>query len=184
MTHPTSTLRRTAFLALAALTLAAALPPAAPAAESGAQRYTANLVNDDPRQGRKIENFELEIARLSTSEELAALANGGAKSAAGVGSAKLERTMARSVVAAIETNGGSGKKLTVVFDKPLNWFDASRNPSAKKFPYGVVEIELDGQGKGQGKLIAGAQVKFGTNGVEIANAAGEPMRIVNVAAQG
>ncbi len=184
MTHPTSTLRRTAFVALAALTLAAALPPAAPAAESGAQRYTANLVNDDPRQGRKIENFELDIARLSTPEELAALANGGAKSAVGVGSAKLERTMARSVVAAIETNGGSGKKLTVVFDKPLNWFDASRNPSAKKFPYGVVEIELDGQGKGQGKLIAGAQVKFGANGVEIANAAGEPMRIVNVAAQG
>jgi len=183
MTNPTPTLRRTAFVALAALTLAAALPPAAPAAESGAQRYTANLVNDDPRQGRKIENFELEIARLSTPEELAALATGG-KGAAAVGSAKLERTMARSVLAAIETNGSNGKKLTVVFDKPLNWFDASRNPSAKKFPHGVLEIELDGQGKGQGKLIAGAQVKFGANGVEIGNAAGAPMRIVNVAAQG
>jgi hypothetical protein len=184
MTLPTSAFRRTATVALAALALAAAVPPAAPAVETGAQRYTANLVNDDPRQGRKIENLEIEVVRLSTPEELAALANGGAKSAAEVGSAKLERTMSRSVVAAIETNGGSGKKLTVVFDKPLNWFDASRNPSAKKFPYGVVEIELDGQGKGQGKLIAGAQVKFGANGVEIANAAGEPMRIVNVATRG
>ena len=171
-------LRRTALIALAALALAAA----APAAVTAGQRYTANLVNDDPRQGRQIETLQIDVTRLSTPEELAALANGGAKQATEVGSARLARTTSRAAVAVVETNGANGKKLTVVFEKPLNWFDASRNPSAKKFPYGVVEIELDGAGKGQGKLLAGAQVKFGANGIEVGSAAGEPMKLINVAA--
>ncbi len=177
MTSRSLTLRRTAFAALAVLAFAAV----APAAETAAQRYTANLINDDPRQGRKVENLQIEIARLSTPEELAALATADAKKAAEIGSAKLDRTTSRAAVAAVETNGASGRKLTVVFEQPLNWFDGSRNPSAKKHPYGVLEIELDGAGKGQGKLIAGAQVKFGANGVEVSNPASE-MRVINVAA--
>lgn len=173
MTTRSLTLRRTALAALAVLAFAAV----APAAETAAKRYTANLVNDDPREGRKIENLQIEITRLSTPEELAALANGGAKQAAGIGSARLDRTTSRSVVAAYESNG----KLTVVFEKPLNWFEGSRNPSAKKYPHGVVEIALDDNGKGQGKLMAGAQVKFAANGIEVSNPASE-MKLINVAA--
>ena len=77
----------------------------APAAETAAQRYTANLVNDDPREGRKIETLQIEIARLSTPEELAALATADAKKAEEIGSAKLDRTTSRAAVAAVETNG-------------------------------------------------------------------------------
>lgn len=184
MTVRNLTLRRTALVTLAALALAAAAP-AAPAAESAGQRYTANLVNDDPRQGRKIETLQIAITRVSTPEELAALATGDAKKATEIGSARLDRTTSRAAVAVVESNGANGKTLTVVFEKPLNWFDASRNPSAKKFPYGVLEIQVDGQGKGQGKLLAGAQVKFGADGVVVGTAAGEPMRVINVsAAQG
>lgn len=177
MTTRSLTLRRTALAALAVLAFAAV----APAAETAAQSYTANLVNDDPRQGRKIETLQIEIARLSTPEELAALATADAKKAEEIGSAKLDRTTSRAAVAAVETNGASGRKLTVVFEQPLNWFEGSRNPSAKKHPYGVLEIELDGAGKGQGKLIAGAQVKFGANGIEVSNPASE-MKVINVAA--
>jgi len=177
MTTRSLTLRRTALAALAVLAFAAV----APAVETAAQRYTATLVNDDPRQGRRIENLQIEIARLSTPEELAALATADAKKAEEIGSAKLDRTASRAAVAAVETNGASGRKLTVVFEQPLNWFEGSRNPSAKKHPYGVLEIELDGAGKGQGKLIAGAQVKFGANGIEVSNPASE-MKVINVAA--
>ncbi len=174
MTHRRPSLRLTAAAALSILALAAV----APAAETAAKRYTANLINDDPREGRKVESLQIEIERLSTPEELAALGNGGAKQAAAIGSARLDRTTARSVVAAYESNG----TLIVVFEKPLNWFEGSRNPSAKKFPHGVVEIALDG--KGQGKLMAGAQVKFAAGGIEVSNPASE-MKLINVApAQG
>jgi hypothetical protein len=173
-----SAILRTA--AVAALAAALAVPSFAVAA----QRYKGGLVNDDPREGRKIENLSIAVDRLSTPEELAALANGGAAKAPEVGSARLDRTTARAAVAAVEVANGSGKKLVLVFDKPLNWFDARRAPSAKKYPYSVVEIELDGNGGGKGRVLAGAQVTFSSSGVEIGEAAGEPMRLVNVSAEG
>ncbi|MCB1008950.1 MAG: hypothetical protein KDB94_08645 [Acidobacteria bacterium] len=160
------------------LSSAAAVLLAAPALAAGT--YSARLINDDPREGRKIENLTIEVERMSTPAELAALADGGAEKAAEVGSARLERTRSRAAIAAVETSGADGKKLVLVFEKPLNWFDGSRNPSARKYPYGVLELSLDGDGKGEGKLIAGAQVKFDQGGVAIQSASGEPMRIIQV----
>jgi len=151
---------------------------AAPALAAGT--YNAQLVNDDPLQGRKIENLTIEVERMSTPEELAALADGGAKNAAEIDSARLDRTTSRAVIAAIETSGADGKKLVIVFEKPLNWFDGRRNPSARKYPHGVVELSLDADGKGEGRLIAGAQVKFENGGVAIQSASGEPMRVIQV----
>lgn len=151
---------------------------ALPALATGS--YSARLVNDDPRLGRKVENLKIDVERLSTADELAALAAGGAKSAPTVGSARLDRTTSRAAIAAVETADGGGKKLIVVFEKPLNWFDASRNPSARKYPYGVVELSLDGDGAGEGRLIAGAQVRFDQGKVAIESAAGEPMRVIQV----
>jgi len=151
---------------------------AVPALATGT--YSAHLINDDPRLGRKIENLRIEVVRLSTPDELGALAGGGAKSAPEVGSARLDRTTSRSAIAAVETADGAGKKLIVVFEKPLNWFDASRNPSARKYPYGVVELSLDGDGAGEGRLIAGAQVSFDHGKIAIESASGEPMRVIQV----
>ncbi len=165
-------------------TLAAATAALLAAPLAAASTYDARLVNDDPRQGRKIENLQLKVDRLSTPDELAALANGGAKSAAEIGSARLDRTTSRAVIAAVETADGAGKKLVVVFEKPLNWFDASRNPSAREYPHGVVELELDGDGVGQGQLLAGAKVRFDKSGIVIEAAAGEPMRVIQVSNDG
>lgn len=172
--------RPAALFALAVLALAFAAPVAPAAADTTAKGYTAKLVNDDPRLGRRIETLTLSVDRLSTAEELAAFAAGTEK-AGEVGSAKLNRTLARAAVAAFESQGNGVKTLTVVFDKPLNWFD-SRNVSAKKYPYGVIQIEMNGEAFGKGTLITGAEVKFGADGIEIVNAGGEPMRLVEVAA--
>ena len=166
--------RRSRNLVLAAATAALLAAPLA------AATYDARLVNDDPRQGRKIENLQIQVERLSTPDELAALATGGAKSAPEIGSARLDRTTSRAVIAAVETSDGAGKKLIVVFEKPLNWFDAGRNPSARKFPHGVVELELDGDGSGHGQLLAGAKVRFEKSGVVVESASGEPLRVIQV----
>jgi len=160
----------------ALFTAATAALIAAPLAATGS--YNARLVNDDPVQGRKIENLQIQVERLSTPDELAALAGGDAKSAPEVGSARLDRTTARNAIAAVETGSGADKKLIVVFEKPLNWFDGRRNPSARKYPYGVLELPADG--KGEGKLLAGAQVKFDKGSVSIESFSGDPMKVIQI----
>ena len=164
-------------------TIATLLLAALPVAASAASKYTANVVNDDPRKGRKIERLTIDLERLSTPEELSALASGSAKAAA-IGSAKLDRTLGQSVIAAVETESQGKKTLVLVFDGPFRWFDARSIPSAKKYPHGVVEIELDGSGNGEGRLLAGAKVEFGSGGVEVGEAADQQMRVVQVATGG
>ena len=163
--------------------LAALAVWALPVAASAASKYTANVVNDDPRQGRKIEQLTIDLDRLSTPEELSALASGNGKAAA-IGSAKLHRTLAHDVIAAVEVESEGKKKLVLVFDGPFRWFDARATPSAKKYPHGVVEIELDGSGRGEGRLLAGAKVDFASGDVEIGEAADLQMRVIQVAAAG
>ncbi len=159
---------------LAALTLAVVASPASAAAG----RYVGSVINDDPRLGRQIERLVIDVERLSTPEELVALASAPDK-VASVGSARLDRTLGQDLIAAIEVSEGGKKKLVLVFDGPFRWFDARKTPSAKKFPNGVVELELGADGRGQGTLVVGAQVKFG-NGVTVESASGEPLRVIQV----
>jgi hypothetical protein len=163
--------------------LAALAVWALPVAASAASKYTGSVVNDDPREGRKVEQLTIDLDRLSTPDELSALAAGSGKAAA-IGSARLHRTLAQNVIAAVEVESEGKKKIVLVFDGPFRWFDARSTPSAKKYPHGVVEIELDGSGRGEGRLLAGAKVDFAAGGVEIGEAAGEPMRVIQVASAG
>jgi hypothetical protein len=168
-------------LLVAACALAFGLP-AAPAAASG-QRIDAKVINDDPRDGRKIEHLAIDLERYSTADDLAALA-AGRDPAGAIGSAKLDRTLGQKVLAAVVTGDGADKKIVLVLDGPVRWFDARTRPSAKKFPHGILELRLDADGKGSGELLTGAQVKFGSDGVEIEKAASEPMRVIQVSAAG
>lgn len=147
---------------------------------AAASSYTGNVVNDDPREGRRIERLSIALDRLSTPEELAQLAGGGEVPA--IGSARLDRTLAQDVIAAVEVDGADGKKLVLVFDGPFRWFDARSRPSARTHPHGVVELELDGAGKGRGRLLAGAKVEIAGSDVRVGEVAGEPMRVIQVAA--
>jgi hypothetical protein len=174
--------RRPGLLVLGCV-LAAGVVPAVAAAAAGGQRIDAKVVNDDPREGRKIEHLAIDLDRFSTADELAALGSGQARSQA-IGSAKLDRTLGQKVVAAVVTTEGADRKIVLVLDGPVRWFDARTRPSAKSFPHGILEIRLDADGKGSGELLTGAQVKFGSDGVEIQKAAGEPMRLIQVSAAG
>ena len=86
------------------------------------------------------------------------------------------------VAAYLESQGG--KKLVLVFDGPFRWFDARSIPSAKKYPHGVVEIDLDGSGKGQGRLLAGAKVDFAGGAVQVGEAAAQQLRVIQVSTAG
>ena len=175
-------LRRGGLLVLG-FVLAAGMTPATATTAAGGQRFDAKVVNDDPREGRKIEHIAIDLDRYSTADELAALASGQGRAAA-IGSAKLDRTLGQKVVAAVVTGEGAERKIVLVLDGPVRWFDARTRPSAKKFPHGILEIRLDAEGKGSGELLTGAQVKFGSDGVRIEQAAGEPMRLIQVSAKG
>jgi hypothetical protein len=61
--------------------------------------------------------------------------------------------------------------------------EAMKNPRSRDYQFGVVEIVLESDGKGQGNLIAAAKIEFKDKNLEIESFGLEPFRITNVTAK-
>ena len=63
-------------------------------------------------------------------------------------------------------------------DRPVAFIEARSFLRTMDYPFGIIELRLDAKGKGSGRLIAAAQVKFDSQGVlQIESYGLEPFRI-------
>ena len=84
-----------------------------------------------------------------------------------------------SITRSLDAEGG--RIVRVVTDRPLQMFEVMRNTRSKDHPFGIIEMRFDEEGKGEGKMIAAAQVSFNEEGVlVIENYATRPFDLVNV----
>ena len=56
-----------------------------------------------------------------------------------------------------------GRIIRLVSARPLFLFEALNNPRSRDYPFGVIEIRLDAEGKGQGSVYAAAQICFNSD---------------------
>ena len=75
----------------------------------------------------------------------------------------------------------TGRKITMLTDRPIGFLEAYYGTRSKDYQYGLVELNLDDNGKGEGTLIYAAKVK-GMRGetVEVENFGIEPARVLNI----
>jgi hypothetical protein len=77
-----------------------------------------------------------------------------------------------------------GKRIVrALTDRPIAMVEAMKNPRSRDYQFGVVEIVLESDGKGQGNLIAAAKIEFKDKNLEIESFGLEPFRITNVTAK-
>jgi hypothetical protein len=78
-----------------------------------------------------------------------------------------------------------GTKLTVFYERNINFYELRYGRRSQDYPIGYAEIFLDGKGKGQGTLIAAARVSLkGGNNWEVEDFGTFPARLMGLRSSG
>lgn len=78
----------------------------------------------------------------------------------------------------------NGRKITMLTDRPIGFLEAYYGTRSRDYKYGLVELNVNDDGKGEGSLIWAAKVK-GIRGdaIDVENFSIEPARLTNVRKQ-
>lgn len=160
--------------------------------ESRTERFSATLaVLSGPGSGR-VRQVTIYISDYSTEAEAAqlagAFADGGSRALLKV----LTKLKSKGRVAPTGSTGyqlrfirsiqtPNGRKITMLTDRPISFLERYYGTRSSDYQYGLVELNINDDGKGEGSLIWAAKVK-GISGdrIEVENFGIEPARLMNV----
>lgn len=77
-----------------------------------------------------------------------------------------------------------GQRIVAVLDRPIEIWDELRRTRSLDYPFGLMELNLDTNGNGNGRLIAATRALFTNDGkIEMENYGTKPFRIIGVTEQ-
>jgi hypothetical protein len=81
-----------------------------------------------------------------------------------------------------EPTAEGGRKIVFATDRHLSFWEARNRPRSFDYPFTLAQIEVDKDGKGEGKLSVATKISFDKtkNVIELENYASEPVRLQNV----
>jgi hypothetical protein len=75
----------------------------------------------------------------------------------------------------------TGRRIVVIADRPIQFWEQWRGTRSLQYPFGMVVLDIDHSGNGEGRLIAAARAKFDSGGnAELESFGTEPFRIIGV----
>lgn len=79
-----------------------------------------------------------------------------------------------------------GQRLTIATDRYIGFFEAREQPRTIDYPFSLIEIRLDKNGKGTGKFAVATKIEFDKkkNQIVLENYSSEPVRLNNVKIEG
>jgi hypothetical protein len=75
-----------------------------------------------------------------------------------------------------------GRRIVIATDRPIGVWEAREQPRSINYPFTLIEIRTDKNGKGEGKLSVATKIMYekDTNTIVLENYASEPVRLQNV----
>jgi hypothetical protein len=75
-----------------------------------------------------------------------------------------------------------GRRVVIMTDRVISMWEARNRPRSFDYPFTLIEIHLDKDGRGQGKASVATRIRMNKdrNQVELENFASEPVRLNNV----
>jgi hypothetical protein len=157
--------------------LLAVLIPVAVAAEEGKSKresYAGVIVGTGGRIGGQTLNLDIHIDKYTSDQEvqeyLVLLKESGQD--------ELRKTLEKVSVGRIAPVGRTGTDLSIarvhqteegkvirlVTPRPVSFFEAYRSGRSMDYPFTIMEIRLNKEGKGEGSIMGGAQLRFDKDG--------------------
>jgi hypothetical protein len=86
------------------------------------------------------------------------------------------------VAAVLSQDTATGRKLTVVLNRPLSPFEVQYYARSSMYPFTVLELDLDQSGAGHGTLIGAAKMQMHGDTLTIESLGVQPLRLLAVRA--
>lgn len=160
--------------------------------KSRIERYSATLTIVSGPGAGTVRPITIYISNYSTEADSNALtgafADGGSKSAFRVlTKMKSKGRIAPSGSVGYQfrfiraTDTPEGRRIVMLTDRPIGFLEAYYGTRSKDYQYGLVELNLNDNGKGEGSLIYAAKVKaIRGDTIEVENFGIEPARVLNI----
>jgi len=72
-----------------------------------------------------------------------------------------------------------GRLIRLVTDRPIQGYELMRGARSQDYPIGWIEIQLDAEGKGEGQMIAAAELEAKDGNLVFKSFGVQPMKVVN-----
>ena len=78
-----------------------------------------------------------------------------------------------------------GKRIVLAMDRYIGFAEARNQPRSVDYPFTLLQIHIDGTGKGEGKMAVATKISFDKDKkqIELENYASEPVRLNNLTAK-
>ncbi|MFO7692542.1 MAG: hypothetical protein R6V57_05610 [Vicinamibacterales bacterium] len=82
-------------------------------------------------------------------------------------------------------NSDGSSRVIIGTDRPINFWEASRQPRTIDYPFTIIEMRLDAQGNGEGRMAAGTKISRSKDGktVELENYGISPVALNEIKLQ-
>jgi hypothetical protein len=159
-------------------------------------RFTAFAVNMN--SGPKAGMIDIVIERLTTDEEraglIAAFVEGGQdallkalqKVKPRVGFMRTPNSLGYDLQYAYRfVNSDGTSRVVIGTDRPINFWEASRQPRSIDYPFTIIEMRLDTKGEGEGRMAAGTKISKSKDGktIELENYGISPVALNKISLQ-
>ena len=189
----TSTIHRFA-VAACALGIAAAIAHAAPQRHVVLERFTAMAVNMGDPWPTSAGPVEIVIHRWSTMAErdtlVGVLMDHGSdalqralQDAPAVGYIRTPNSLGYDLHFAEDLPGeDGGRRVILATDRPIGFWEAANRPRTIDYPFTVIEIRLNADGEGEGKMSIATKITGNKRGklIELEDYATQPVRLLSV----
>ncbi len=146
---------------------------------------------------RSINNnfFRIHVTGFSTPEEIVQYANllkekgpdalvSALDKAQEKGFIQIGSSLGYHIAAIRSIDTDTGRIIRAVTDRPIQFIEAFDRTRTYDYPFGILEIILDKDGKGEGKMIAAAKIDFNNDGnIQIESYDNAPFRLMGVKVQ-
>jgi hypothetical protein len=159
-------------------------------------RFTAFAVNMG--SGPKAGTIDITLERLTTAEErdnlIAAFVEGGQdkllpalqKVKPRVGFIRSPNSLGYDLQYAWRiVNSDGTSRIIIATDRPVSFFEASRNTRTMDYPFTIIEMRLDAKGEGEGRMAAGTKISKSKDGktIELENYGISPVALNQIKLQ-
>jgi hypothetical protein len=159
-------------------------------------RFTAFAINMN--SGPKAGMVDIVIERLTSPEErealLAAFVEGGQdallkalqKVKPRIGYIRTPNSLGYDLQYAWRIANSDGTSRVIIgTDRPINFWEASRQPRTIDYPFTIIEMRLDAKGQGEGRMAAGTKISKSKDGktIELENYGISPVALNEIKLQ-